>query len=106
MAPSSSSITSASSLQHRYRSGSRRSVVISSADPLSLQSIGQAVCERLHYLDPGEVLVVSFDERPRGDRRARARDHVVDGGGIVRPSPSVAPILIGDLPALVTGAAA
>ena len=62
--------------------------------------------ERPEHLEPCEVLVIAFNERPRRDLRARALNHVVDGDGVVLPTLAIAPVFVGDLPPFVLDAPA
>src|SRR5688572_7685053 len=86
----------------RLRSGQERPAATASF----LQSLVEAICDGSEDFDAREVLVVTFDQRPRGNLRAGTSNHVVDGDGVVPPPFPVPPIFVGDLPALIAGVAA
>src|SRR5450631_276644 len=60
-----------------------------------------ALAEHLERLDAREELIVGGDHVPRGEIRGRAVDHVVHRALVLRPLLAVAPVLVGDLEALV-----
>ena len=68
-----------------------------------LKRLLQTLVHGIEHLDSGEVLVVRFDERPRREVRARALDHLVHRARVVVPAFAVAPVLLGELPALERG---
>src|SRR6202044_2685497 len=78
----------------------RRTRRSSSATERSADRAVDGVAERAEDLDPRVVLVLGRDERPGGDLRARAVDHVADGALVGVPFLAVAPVLLGDLEAL------
>ncbi|KAK4045152.1 hypothetical protein OUZ56_032560 [Daphnia magna] len=60
---------------------------------------GDLVGERLQNLDPREVFVVGFDDRPRGGRRVGVVEHFASGPLIGVPFVAIAPVLRRDLKA-------
>jgi len=61
----------------------------------------QAIADCREDFQPGEILVVGLDQRPRRLTRAGSLDHVVDGLLIRVPLLSIPPVLVGQLPAFV-----
>src|SRR5258706_1078307 len=69
--------------------------------PDRLQRRLDALAQALERLDAREVLVVGGDDVPRSRVGGGALDHVVHGARVIRPLLAVAPVLGGDLEALV-----
>ena len=61
----------------------------------------QPVAGRRQDLQPRRVLVIRFDDRPRGLTRAGPLDHVVDRLLVGAPLFAISPVFVGQLPSLV-----